>query len=89
MQANVVEKDGSILRVLEPEERYEELKNKEIRLAIDQADYLYNLVKEDRVSTAQKAVTEKAYKFLEKQLEDGRGTKKYIKEALELAESKL
>lgn len=89
IDARVVEKNGSMLRVLEPEERYEYLKNITPRLAIDEADYLYNLVKEDIVKQAQRAVTERAYKFLKKQLENGRGVKKVIKTALKLAETEL
>ncbi|TDP89640.1 hypothetical protein C7957_1231 [Halanaerobium saccharolyticum] len=89
LASNIVKKEGNMLKVLEPEERYEIIKDEEKILVIDQADYFYYLVKEGNLKAAQKAVTEKAYKFLKKQNENGRGVKKYIKKAIDLAESIL
>ncbi|MFW5890960.1 MAG: DNA methyltransferase, partial [bacterium] len=89
INSNIVKKDSNMLKILEPEERYEIIKDKEKILAIDQADYFYNLVKEGNLKAAQKAATEKAYKFLKKQNENGRGVKKYMKQAIDLAESIL
>jgi len=89
INSNIVKKDSNMLKILEPEERYEIIKDKEKKLAIDQADYFYNLVREGNLKAAQKATTEKAYKFLKKQNENGRGVKKYMKQAIDLAESIL
>lgn len=89
INTNIVKKDGNMLKILEPEDRFEIIKDKEKILAVDQADYFYNLVKEGNLKAAQKAATEKAYKFLKKQNENGRGVKKYMKKSIDLAESIL
>ncbi|MCK8825905.1 DUF1156 domain-containing protein [Fuchsiella alkaliacetigena] len=89
IEANLLAKEGSMLKVLAPEERKEYLEAKELKLAIDQADYLYNLVKEQKLKQAQQAVTDVAYKALQRLVDRGLGTKKTYKQAVKLAKQEL
>lgn len=91
IDASLLEKDGSTLKVLSPEERkeYLESQSEKLELAIDQADHLYNLVKDEQLKAAQQAVTEEGYEVLQKLVDKGRGTKKTYKQAIKLARQQL
>jgi len=84
LENNLLEKDGSSLIVLTPEERIQSIDPANFQSEIDKADYFYNMIKEGKLSNIVSFQGDKKLsKTLKKLSDSSRGSKKIYKLALE------